>query len=123
MRIVMSRSPLDRAQALSILRPALLAATALLLGLAACSSNVADPDLWGHIQYGREVIQSGQLPRTATWTYVAEGTPWVNHEIIAELLLAFSFLQNKTNSVVESLEMASIKFLNVLRQLSVTKPE
>lgn len=96
----MSPSPLDRTQALNILRPALLGATALLLGLAACSSNVADPDLWGHIQYGREVIQSGQLPRTATWTYVAEGAPWVNHEIIAELLLAFSFDQFGTPGLI-----------------------
>lgn len=100
MRIVMSRPDLDRTQALSIRRPALLAATALLLGLAACSSNVADPDLWGHIQYGREVIQSGQLPRTATWTYVAEGAPWVNHEIIAELLLAFCFDQFGTLGLI-----------------------
>lgn len=60
----------------------------LLLGLATMSSNVADPDLWGHVQYGREVLRDGTLPRTATWTYAAEGAPWVNHENIAELMLA-----------------------------------
>lgn len=96
----MSPPDLDRTQSLNILRPAFFSVTALLLGLAACSSNVADPDLWGHIQYGREVIQSSQLPRTATWTYVAEGAPWVNHEIIAELVLAFSFDQFGTFGLV-----------------------
>lgn len=100
MRNVMSRSHLDRSRTLNILRPAMIGAAALLLGLAACSSNVADPDLWGHIQYGREVIQSGQLPRTATWTYVAEGAPWVNHEIIAELLLALCFDQFGTPGLI-----------------------
>jgi hypothetical protein len=60
----------------------------LLIGLATVSSNVSDPDLWGHVQYGREVLRDGTLPRTATWTYAAEGAPWVNHENIAELMLA-----------------------------------
>lgn len=62
----------------------------LLLGLATVSSNVSDPDLWGHVQYGREVLRDGTLPRTATWTYAAEGAPWVNHENIAELMLAWT---------------------------------
>lgn len=62
----------------------------LLVGLAAVSSNVSDPDLWGHVQYGREVLRDGTLPRTATWTYAAEGAPWVNHENIAELMLAWT---------------------------------
>lgn len=62
----------------------------LLIGLATISSNVSDPDLWGHVQYGREVLRDGTLPRTATWTYAAEGAPWVNHENIAELMLAWT---------------------------------
>lgn len=62
----------------------------LFVGLATMSSNVSDPDLWGHVQYGREVLRDGTLPRTATWTYAAEGAPWVNHENIAELMLAWT---------------------------------
>jgi hypothetical protein len=62
----------------------------LLIGLATVSSNVSDPDLWGHVEYGREVLRDGTLPRTATWTYAAEGAPWVNHENIAELMLAWT---------------------------------
>ncbi len=54
---------------------------------------------------------------------VAMNTTLFGLVVAIPLLLAFSYLQNKTNSVVESLEMASIKFLNVLRQLSATKPE
>lgn len=55
------------------------------------SLNVADPDLWGHVLYGQEWIAEGRLPRTATHTFTAEGTPWVNHENLAELLLAHGF--------------------------------
>ncbi len=73
---------------------------AVSIGLATCRSNVADPDLWGHIQYGREVLQTGTLPETATWTYLAENARWVNHENIAELLLAFSFDQFGTPGLI-----------------------
>ena len=62
----------------------------LIAGLATMTTNCADPDLWGHVQYGREVIRDGVLPRTATWTYAAEGAPCVNHENIAELMLAWT---------------------------------
>ncbi|MEX2173700.1 MAG: hypothetical protein WD872_05015 [Pirellulaceae bacterium] len=53
----------------------------------ALSYNVADPDLWGHVQYGRDALHSG-LPATTTYSYIAEGYPWINHEILAELALA-----------------------------------
>ncbi len=54
---------------------------------------------------------------------VAMNTTLFSLIVAIPLLLAFSYLQNKTNSVVESLEMASIKFLNVLRQISASKSE
>lgn len=54
---------------------------------------------------------------------VAMNTTLFGLVVAIPLLLAFSYLQNKTNSVVESLEMASIKFMNALRQLSASKTE
>lgn len=54
---------------------------------------------------------------------IAMNTTLFGLVVAIPLLLAFSYLQNKTNSVVESLEMASIKFLNAMRQLSANKPE
>ena len=59
----------------------------LLASGTALSLNVADPDLWGHIQYGRDALRDG-LPLTTTYSYIAQGYPWVNHEILAELGLA-----------------------------------
>ena len=59
--------------------------------LAACgvamSNNNAEPDIWGHVQYGRDALASG-LPHFATYTYTAEGFPWINHENLSELALA-----------------------------------
>ena len=73
-----------------ILRTALIVAAILCIGLSSMTSNCADPDLWGHVQYGREVLRDGTLPRTTTWSFAAEGAQWVNHENIAELLLAWT---------------------------------
>lgn len=53
--------------------------------------NIVDPDLWGHVRYAEEWIADGELPRTATHTFTAEGHPWVNHENLAEWLLARGF--------------------------------
>lgn len=61
---------------------------ALLLACAvALSKNQADPDIWGHVQYGRDALREG-LPSTATYSYTAAGRPWINHEIVSEYLLA-----------------------------------
>ena len=72
----------------NVARTALIVAAILCIGLSSMTSNCADPDLWGHVQYGREVLRDGILPRTTTWSFAAEGAQWVNHENIAELLLA-----------------------------------
>ncbi|WP_437204342.1 hypothetical protein [Planctomicrobium sp. SH664] len=55
--------------------------------------NQTDPDLWGHAQYGRDLLREGTLPETATWTYTSVGFPWVNHELIAEITTAWALDQ------------------------------
>lgn len=66
----------------------LFLATAFLACCIGFTINIVDPDLWGHVQYGRDALREG-LPRTATYTYTAEGYRWINHENLAELTLAF----------------------------------
>jgi hypothetical protein len=65
---------------------ALFVAT-LLTCAVALSPNLADPDLWGHVRYGEDVFREG-LPATTTYSFTAEGYPWINHENLAELTLA-----------------------------------
>lgn len=66
-----------------------LLVSALWMGSAvALSYSRTDPDLWGHVLYGQEVLRDGHLHRTATHTYTAVGYPWVNHENLAELTFA-----------------------------------
>ncbi len=48
-----------------------------------------EPDLWGHIQYGEDWIHAGRMPTTASHTYATSDHPWVNHENLFELAVAF----------------------------------
>ena len=56
----------------------------LVLTVASCvaslSRNYADPDLWGHVQYGRDVLTRG-LPAATTYAYRAEGHRWMEQPI------------------------------------------
>ncbi|MCO6457376.1 MAG: hypothetical protein J5I93_18915 [Pirellulaceae bacterium] len=64
-----------------------LLVSVLLAAAVALSANAADPDLWGHVQYGRDLLRDG-LPATTTYSFTAEGYRWINHENLAEILLA-----------------------------------
>jgi hypothetical protein len=76
-----------------VTRPlARLALHALWLGtlLRLIVPSVADPDLWGHILFGR-LLLDGRLPSTNAFAYTAATHPWVNHELLAEAMFAATF--------------------------------
>ncbi len=77
---------LENASSLSAGRWLLIAT--LLASCFAVSIDLVDPDLWGHVQYGRDVLAAGQIAPTATYTFTAEGYRWINHENLAEIFLA-----------------------------------
>jgi hypothetical protein len=66
----------------------LLIAAVVLASLLAMSPSIADADLWGHVAYGRDVLQSGRLPATTTYSFTAEGYRWINHENLSEIVMA-----------------------------------
>jgi hypothetical protein len=48
----------------------------------------ADPDLWGHLVFGRLILMRGHLPPRDIYSYSAAGLPWHDHEWLSEVLLA-----------------------------------
>lgn len=67
---------------------------AIFLGCIVClSPHAADPDLWGHVQYGLDWIREGRLPRESTYTFTAVGYRWINHENLSELTMAWLYQQ------------------------------
>src|SRR5215831_4222552 len=52
------------------------------------SDTVADPDLWGHIRFGQDILRTGSLIRTDTYSYRTAGQVWINHEWLSEVIFA-----------------------------------
>jgi hypothetical protein len=51
----------------------------------------SDPDLWGHVLWGRELLAHGSLPRVNPYSYSAPGFPWLRHEWLSEVLMGSMF--------------------------------
>ena len=59
----------------------------ILTSSVALALNGVDPDLWGHVQYGRDLFRHG-FPLASTYSYTVVGYRWVNHENLSEVALA-----------------------------------
>ncbi len=66
----------------------LFAATSALYFLA---GNEADNDLWVHLLLGRRILASGAIPRFDDLSFTAAGAPWVDHEWLAQVVMAFLY--------------------------------
>jgi hypothetical protein len=77
---------LRSAQPRSLLRysPSLLA----FIIVVADAGRWADPDLWGHLVFGRLILTHGHLPPRDIYSYSASGLPWHDHEWLSEVVLA-----------------------------------
>lgn len=51
------------------------------------SENTVDNDLWGHVLYGQRAWVRGGLEYTDVLSWTAAGRPWINHELLAELVM------------------------------------
>ncbi len=45
-----------------------------------------DNDLWGHLYFGKEILQAGRLPHNNIYSFTVPDHPWINHEWLAEVL-------------------------------------
>jgi hypothetical protein len=52
------------------------------------SETIADPDLWGHIRFGQDILNKSALTHTDTYSYRTAGQPWINHEWLSEVIFA-----------------------------------
>ncbi len=49
---------------------------------------MTDPDTWWHIRVGREILESGTIPRVDEWSIAGGGRPWVSQDWASNVLLA-----------------------------------
>ena len=58
--------------------------------LAAVSYTTADPDLWGHLRFGLDILRDGTVARVDPYSFSADRL-WINHEWAAEVMTAAAF--------------------------------
>src|SRR3954465_9355536 len=50
----------------------------------------SDPDLWGHLRFGLDWLQTHAWPSTDPYSFTQD-KPWVNHEWLSEAVAAGAF--------------------------------
>src|SRR4029453_7729157 len=50
----------------------------------------ADPDLWGHVRFGLDWLQSRRLPSIDPYSFTQD-VPWINHEWLAESFMGVAY--------------------------------
>jgi len=55
------------------------------------SRTTADPDLWGHLRFGLDLLDTGRVIRPDPYSFLTSGVTWVNHEWLAEAALAVAW--------------------------------
>ncbi len=68
-----------------------LAAAALVLLFAAATRTNADPDLWGHVRFGLDIVHTRALPTVDPYSFTQD-RPWINHEWLSELQMGAVYL-------------------------------
>ena len=51
---------------------------------------ITSNDTFWHIACGKELLETGSVPRTDAFTFTSAGRPWVNHEYLAGALFALA---------------------------------
>ena len=69
---------------------AILPGCALLIILSFVTLTRADPDLWGHVRFGGDIIDSATIRLPDTYSFTSD-KPWTNHEWLAEVIMASAY--------------------------------
>ena len=82
-----------------LLTAALLLFTFVAL-LAILVPTIADPDLWGHVRYGLDMLEARTIIRTDPYSYLSEPGTWINHEWLAEVSFALAYRAGGSQGLV-----------------------
>ena len=53
--------------------------------------TIADPDLWGHVRNGLDMMDAGRYIGTDTYSYLSGEQPWINHHWLSNLIMGFAY--------------------------------
>src|SRR5947208_925047 len=55
--------------------------------LAVHQSATLDPDMWWHLQTGKDIAATRSIPHTDNYSFTKTGSDWITHEWLSELLM------------------------------------
>lgn len=56
------------------------------------SETTVDPDLWGHVAFGQQMLKAHAIERADLYSWTVNGQPFINHEYGADLILGATHL-------------------------------
>ena len=81
-----------------LIRAALLAiALASVLGVTTLTR--ADVDLWGHLRFGLDILESRSLESTDPYSFTSDRA-WINHEWLSEIVIAAAWLAGGSTGLI-----------------------
>jgi len=63
-----------------------------ILALYQFSETTVDPDLWGHVVFGQQMLKDRVVERVEIYSWTVNGQPFINHEYGADLILGATHL-------------------------------
>jgi hypothetical protein len=54
------------------------------------SHTRTDPDLWGHVRFGHDIVSTRALPATDSYSFLSD-RPWINHEWLSECVMYVAY--------------------------------
>src|ERR1041384_5001302 len=76
------------ANSLSFRRVFPIVLLAMVFVLAVRQSVSIDPDLWWHLKAGEQIIDTRSIPHTDDYSFTKQGSEWVAHEWLSEVIIA-----------------------------------
>ena len=55
------------------------------------AETVADPDLWGHVVFGKQILATRRIVQPDLYSYITPGRLWTNHEWLVDVIFATLF--------------------------------
>ena len=80
--------------------------------LAVITHTRADPDLWGHVRFGQDIVSEATIPRLDQYAFTSD-REWINHEWLAESAMYIAFAVGRGPGLVV------LKMLVVLGMLAL----
>ena len=90
--------------------------------LVTAALTYADPDLWGHVRFGDDILSTGTLASVDPYSFTQD-RPWVNHEWLSEVVMALCYRLGGTVGLVGlKIFVVGLALIIIFRHLSSNVP-